>query len=100
MPVAKLTIRAGTALQMGEVWRLRAEAHAGFVAAATGAVVSDVTPRHLAALRGALGRAWAIKWENQHKEVLWRMTVQGVRGVAAHGVPTTHPCPCGGGLRG
>ena len=96
VPVAKLTIRAGTALQMGEVWRLRAEAHAGFVAAATGAVVSDVTPRHLAALRGALGRAWAIKWENQHKEVLWRMTVQGVRGVAAHGVPTTHPCPCGG----
>ena len=48
--VGKLTIRARTALQMGEVWRLRREAHAGFVAAATGAVVDDNVNRMCAHL--------------------------------------------------
>jgi hypothetical protein len=96
VPVKKLTVRAGTALQMGHIWRLRREAHAGFVAAATGVAVAAVSTEHLAALRGTLSRAWAVKWENQHKEVLWRMSVLGVRGVGAHSIPTAHPCPCGG----
>ena len=96
LPVGKLTVRAGTALQMGHVLQQRRDAHAGFVAAATGTAAVDVTAEQLAALRGTLSRSWALKWENQHKEVLWRMSVLGVRGAGAHSVPTGHPCPCGG----
>ena len=96
VPFSKLTVRTGTALQLKRAVELRDSKHAAFVAAAGGGVVAEVTPAQLASLRGTLARAWSLKWENEHKEVLWRMTVQGVRGVAAHGLPTTHPCPCGG----
>ena len=96
VPLSKLTVRAGTDLQLAPVAALRRSKHAAFIAAAQGGAVADVVPAQLTSLRATLARAWALKWENQHKEVLWRMTVQGVRGVAAHGLPTTHPCPCGG----
>jgi hypothetical protein len=96
VPLLKLTVRAGTALQQGPLLALRRGAHAVFIAAATGAPVAGVVPAQHVALHATLQRAWALKWENQQKEVLWRMTVQGVRGVAAHGLPTLHPCPCGG----
>ena len=96
VPLRRLTVRTGTALQLGLGIDLRDSKHAAFVAAASGGVAAGVGPAQLASLRSTLSRAWSLKWENQHKEVLWRMTVQGVRGVAAHGLPTTHPCPCGG----
>ena len=96
VPLSRLTVRMGTALQLGKGVALRDSKHAAFIAAATGGVAAGVVPAQLASLRSTLARAWSLKWENQHKEVLWRMTVQGVRGVAAHGLPTTHPCPCGG----
>ena len=97
VPFSKLTVRTGTALQLGRgLVDLRDSKHKALVATATGGVAAGVAPAQLASLRSTLSRAWSLKWENQHKEVLWRMTVQGVRGVAAHGLPTTHPCPCGG----
>ena len=96
LPLSKLTVRAGTGLQQGPLLGLRRSAHAAFIAAATGVEAADVTPAQHTALHGTLRRAWALKWENQQKEVLWRMTVQGVRGAAGHGLPTHHACPCGG----
>ena len=96
VPLSKLTVRVGTGLQQGPLLGLRRDAHAAFIAAAVGVEAADVTPAQHAALSGTLRRAWALKWENQHKEVLWRMSVQGVRGAAGHDLPTHHACPCGG----
>jgi hypothetical protein len=92
--LSALTVKAGTQLQMGPVEVMRAERHSVFVAAALElpAVDSDRVDE----LRSTLQRAWKLKWENTNKEVWWRMTVQGVRGVGGHGIATAHPCPCGG----
>ena len=96
VPLEALTVRAGTELQLHLGVAMRRSKHAAFIAAAVGGEAAEVTPEQLSTLRATLARAWALKWENQQKEVLWRMTVQGVRGVAAHGLTTAHPCPCGG----
>ena len=38
-----------------------------------------------------------MPWENRHKEVLWRLAVNGVAGAGGCDVCLTGPCACGGG---
>jgi hypothetical protein len=42
-----------------------------------------------------LKRAWGMQWENHHKEVLWRMSLNGVRGAGGHDICPKGACPCG-----
>ena len=47
---------------------------------------------------GTLRRLWAVKWEREHKETLWRLAVDGVPmpgNTHLHGTPA-EPCGCGG----
>jgi hypothetical protein len=37
---------------------------------------------------------WRLRWDNKHKEVLWRMSVNGIRGAGGHDV-CTGSCACG-----
>lgn len=43
----------------------------------------------------ALKVLWRVPWANVHKEHLWRLSVNGVRGAGGHGLSSPHPCPCG-----
>jgi hypothetical protein len=46
-------------------------------------------------LEKALRALWQLPWANHHKEPLWRLTVNGVRGAGGHDISSSHPCPCG-----
>lgn len=46
-------------------------------------------------LEVALGALWRVPWVNIHKEPLWRLSVNGVRGAGGHDISSSHPCPCG-----
>jgi hypothetical protein len=38
---------------------------------------------------------WKVPWENRHKEVLWRLAVNGVAAAGGHNICHRQPCPCG-----
>jgi hypothetical protein len=42
-----------------------------------------------------LGRWWRLRWENIHKEPMWRLLMQGVRGAGGHDICPAGACPCG-----
>jgi hypothetical protein len=52
-------------------------------------------------LEKRMAALWQLKWDNIHKETLWRLTVNGVVGAGGHGISQRDPCPCGwGGCEG
>ena len=49
----------------------------------------------LQGLRQGLAALWRVRCSNEHKEILWRLTLQGVAGAGGHAVPRTAvACPC------
>ena len=48
-----------------------------------------------AGLEKQMADLWRLKWDNIHKEPLWRLTVNGVVGAGGHGISQREPCPCG-----
>ena len=72
-----LAVRTATALQLGPVTTARHAAHVAYVRLATG--IQEVSRDSVSALQCALVDAWRLKWENGQKELLWRLTVDGVR---------------------
>jgi hypothetical protein len=46
--------------------------------------------QHRRALVATMGAVWRLPWDNGHKEVLWRLAVNGVPGARVPG-----PCACG-----
>jgi hypothetical protein len=91
-----LTVRAATRLQLGAVLDARYDAHASFVAAAHGGAVAPAdTALHCVTLASALKATWGLEWENQPKEVLWRLAVGGVPAAGGHGICPKRPCLCG-----
>jgi hypothetical protein len=84
-PVAfvKLTVREGTRLQMGPVQAHRHRRRMAFVASALDEHVDvGATTGVVAAacddLRKMLPPLWKLRWENMHKEVYWRMMLDGL----------------------
>ena len=51
--------------------------------------------RAVADLEAGMGRLWRVPWENRHKEVLWRLSVNGVPWAGGHNINLAGPCPCG-----
>jgi hypothetical protein len=60
VPLTGLTVRAGTALQLGPVAEKRAAAHTAFVAAAQEVAAAAVPPSAVGELRDSMTRAWAL----------------------------------------
>lgn len=75
----KLSVRDATALQLTGDRAVRVQDHAAFInegnAREVGTVVS--TEDH-AALHVLFRRCWALQWDNKHKEIFWRLAVDGV----------------------
>ena len=49
----------------------------------------------LTALPARMKQAWSLRWENQEKEIWWRLLLGGVPGAGGHGIMLKGPCPCG-----
>lgn len=49
----------------------------------------------VSALPGRFRTLWRLPWHNQHKDVFWRLAVNGVPGMGSHGVCGRRSCPCG-----
>jgi len=45
-------------------------------------------------LRASFRLAWSLPWDNKHKEVFWRLAVDGIPGCSSRTVWTCPCCPC------
>jgi hypothetical protein len=92
--LADFTVRAGTLLQMADVAGQRRVCHTAFVCEALAAPPAA----ELAWLYRTFDRLWrGLRWEPRHKEVFWRLAVDGVPVPGSSHLPAVprEPCPCG-----
>jgi hypothetical protein len=96
-PGRLLSVKAGTALQLGPVKQLRQVQHQQYAAQALRVSGLDPPAKEQAtqAFVSRLGSLWRVPWENRHKEVLWRLMVNGVPGAGGHDICLEGSCPCG-----
>jgi hypothetical protein len=85
VPVAHLTVKAATALQLGPLLAERREKHGVFVKAALGVPSVLHNAAEEAAVTGgvkcmatALRRLWKLRWDNKFKEIYWRLVLDGL----------------------
>ena len=105
-----LTVRIATHLQLQAGTERRARLHAAYeqearvqqpqqpAAEAAAAPAAAAPTQKGCCVPGTLRRLWAIKWEREHKETLWRLAVDGVPlpgNTHLRGTPV-EPCACGG----
>ena len=107
-PLYPLTVRLATALHARP---LRAAAAGGFwqqngarrlyaanALFGVGAISSDAQNAQVTEACRCFGDAmrnlWQLPWENERKEVLWRLAVNGVPGAGGHDISQAGPCPC------
>ena len=82
VPLVKLTVKAGTQLQLGPTAAARRTQHSAYVGLAMGLPHgTQPSPAAVRGLASTLSSAWRLKWENAEKEVLWRLSVNGIAGV-------------------
>lgn len=96
--VLTLTVKQATVLLSQDREAARMAMHAEYVAAALAEPhAGDVPPEQaLLGLRQGLNLLWPLRCANHHKQVLWHIALQGVRGAGGHGVALVgKPCPCG-----
>ena len=100
LPLAAATVKSLTQLQLGEVGLSRRSLHEAYVAEALPASAAEAERRAAVdAFSGsALPRLWRVRWENAHKEILWRLAVDGVPmlGNSHMRGSAPKPCACGG----
>ena len=96
-----LSVRAGTRLLLGSMQAQRLQARSRFVVGAltAGGGAADVSAAAVDAASDQLAASmkilWKLPWENERKETLWRLAVNGVRGAGGHDIVPNGPCPCG-----
>ena len=42
-----------------------------------------------------MNQLWKVEWDNERREVLWRLSVNGVHGAGGHDIVFPGPCRCG-----
>jgi hypothetical protein len=92
----KHTVRSLTRIILGPVVQERAARIRAFVGGAVQGLepAPDVHALHSAFVVGLSG-VWRLPLPNSHKEVLWRLSVNGVSGAGGHDQVPSRPCPCG-----
>ena len=98
LTLGTITVRLATVLQLEDVSAARCVCHMAFLREALGVGAAAPVPAEvLAAFYGTLERLWRVRWENEHKEALWRLAVDGIpllgNSHLAHHAP--EPCGCG-----
>ena len=92
--MAAMSVKMFTTLQWPTVQRRLQVRHDRFLGAVAGSVVQQLAPVQSSELRSVLSSVWSLKWENKHKEVLWRLVYDGFP-TAARMHKTDRPCACG-----
>ncbi len=98
-PCRPVSVKAATTLMMEATEASRRQLHEAYaeqaLASSQLSAVSRAN-RTRSFMRG-WRTVWKVPWENRHKEVLWRLAVNGVAGAGGCGVCLEGPCACGGG---
>jgi hypothetical protein len=89
-----MTVKLFTRLQWPTVQQRLQVRHDRFLGAVAGSMVQAMEPVQCSELKTVLSSVWALKWENKHKEVLWRLVYDGFP-TAARMHKTDRPCACG-----
>jgi hypothetical protein len=94
MRLQSVTVKAATACFLHPVHLARAQKHERYISAAVQPqrVPGQVMERRQAQLMTTLAAIWKWRLPNQHKEVLWRLTVNGIAGARSG---TSWLCGCG-----
>jgi hypothetical protein len=58
-------------------------------------VLEQATQAGFSWLKSQISIAWKLPWHNCHKEILWRLAVNGVPWAGGHDIGQTAPCACG-----
>ena len=103
-PFYPLSVRWATVLQLrreGFFWAQNG-ARRQYVSDAlfgVGAVLSAAQEAQVDGAQGQFGaamrRLWLLPWENERKETLWRLAVNGVQGAGGHDISLSGACLCG-----
>ena len=94
LSLVNFKVRHGTELQLqlGDAWQQRRQRFAAFEALA-GAGADGEQPDG-ATVAQLLPRLWRLPWDNQHKEVFWRLVLNALP-LAARMPSAPQPCGCG-----
>ena len=102
--LAAMSVQVGTVMQLSPVVAARRAAHARFVQEALGIADPSVPlpVGALSSLQCVFSRLWSsLRWENEHKEAWWRLTVDGVPLLGNSHMRGARPAACGcGGFPG
>jgi hypothetical protein len=95
-----MSVKAATLKQLGPRTAAQRGARGEYVedALAAGApapVLAAAVSTGRQQLEIALGELWRVEWDNRRREILWRLTVNGVPGAGGHGIAMRGPCKCG-----
>jgi hypothetical protein len=84
-------------LQMGDVQQQRVVAHQSYAKQALSSSGLSLEQRRLLveAFCKSFAQVWKIPWNNRHKEVFWRLAVNGVAGAGGHDICHRQSCMCG-----
>jgi hypothetical protein len=91
-----MSVKAATTLQLGPRLAAQRRARSEYAACALAAAVQPaVLEQAVDQLEAAMRDLWRVEWDNSRREILWRLSVNGVRGAGGHSIASTHPCVCG-----
>lgn len=96
LTLAKFKVRHGTTMQLGELQTQRLQRFAAFEKLAAGGGGSQTTQPDGTTTAQLLRRLWRLPWDNKHKEIFWRLALNGLP-VAARMPRDGKPCGCGSG---
>ena len=91
--LSTLTVKAATHLQLGPVRTHRQQKFTEYVHEALGSQRQRALPG-IGCIRKAQRKVWALRWDNHHKEILWRLPLDGLC-TAARMHNAQDPCICG-----
>ena len=91
--VHQLTVKLATTLQLAPLTASRASKHRDFLALACHGLPPPLQA-DLPELHRLFSRLWTLKWDNNRKELFWRLCVDGVANAARMHM-VGEPCACG-----
>lgn len=98
-PGRLVSVKAATSLQLHQqgIQQERERLHREYAQQAfqTAALPPDSIQLRTASFCKSFQQVWKLPVENRHKEVLWRLAVNGVAGAGGHDICLRPPCACG-----
>jgi hypothetical protein len=95
-PILGVSVKRATQLQLAAAYHDLKERHEQYLEDAYGGPGPSLS---FAVFRDTLRRLWGLRWENSHKEALWRLAAHGITGfpLMQHhaGRGRAAACPCG-----